>query len=414
MIRVDTRALLALYDRRLDVASSITAAHAEDTAVNGVRALARVEALLADGQFRATIANQVLNLALPAGTRVGDQVPVRMVDGAWVAAATAAAPAAIAKPASALVAPGAERDADVLTRLSPAVRWVSELLEQSGAATPRPAIVAGNALVAQPPQEPRLLAQAIHRAIGESGLFYEAHQAEWISGARSLADLRAEPQGRLPPLPPMADLASAPPPQAQVRVASAATVASAQAAPIEANPAPIEAKAAPAANSQAGEYQTVAALAMTEDDASGAASRQTPADTGLAPAAETPARSAGTAVHAEALPLVRQQLEVLEQPVLAWRGDFWPGQPGEIELSEDRNAPDQAGDERVFATRLALELPRLGPVEAVLRITGKSLQVRVLGQRDETASEMGLNLAELRQALGSLGLRIDELQVAHG
>lgn len=408
MIRVDTRALLALYDRRLDVASSISAAHAEDTAVNGVRALARVEALLADGQFRATVANQVLNLALPAGTRVGDQVPVRMVDGTWVHSATGASAPIAAKPISAPLAGLAEGETSVLARLSPAVRWVSELIEQAGTPAQRPAILASRALLTQPPQEPRLLAQAIHRAIGESGLFYEAHQAQWVSGARSLSELRTEPQGRLPPLPALANLTAAPPPAA--RPAISAALAPAAAAPTT----PVEAAPAPTIVNQATEYLSVAALALTEEEAPSNLPREPLAEATTARPVESAVKSTGSAVHADALPLVRQQLEVLEQPVLAWRGEFWPGQAGEIELGEDRAAPGEPGAERIFATRLALELPRLGPVEAVLRISGKSLQVRVMGQRDDAASEMGLSLAELRQALSSLGLRVEELQVGRG
>lgn len=42
----------------------------------------------------------------------------------------------------------------------------------------------------------RPIAEALRQGITLSGLFYESHQAEWISGARQLEDLRREPQAR--------------------------------------------------------------------------------------------------------------------------------------------------------------------------------------------------------------------------
>lgn len=405
MNRVDTRALLALYDRRLDLASGINAAHAEDAAVGGVNRVARVEALLADGQFRATVANQVLNLNLPPGTRVGDQVPVRLVDGNWVATATATASVKAAPPAAVALPGGTEEAATA--RLSPAVRLLAELLQQPATLALRPAIGSSGALLAQPPQEASALAQALRSAVGESGLFYESHQAQWLFGARSLADLRAEPQGRLLPLPPSALLSGSPPPSARPT------------APIRPAPSGAEVQINATASSierpkAAEEYLTVAAMG-SGDDLDGSAPTELAEPSLNAPKAAEPAlRPGGPNVHPEALPLVRQQLEVLEQPVLAWRGEFWPGQPGELELREDREAVAEPGAERIFATRLALELPRLGEVEAVLQISGKHLQVRLRGAQDASAEEMGERLVELGAALSALGLDLDELRVAHG
>lgn len=405
MIRVDTRALLALYDRRLDLASGINAAHAEDAAVGGVNAIARVEALLADGQFRATVANQVLSLNLPPGTRIGDEVPVRLVDGNWVSAATSAG---TVKPplAAAPMAAGAAGEA-VTTRLSPAVRLLSELLQQSAGGATRPALSSPGILLAQAPQDVSALARAIRGAFAESGLFYEAHQAQWLVGGRSLAQLRQEPQGQLPPLPPSTPLAVAPPPAALPPASDALAKAVAAAA---LGPAEIP--------DAASEYRNIAAIgaasADTDAEQTGAVS-ETPAGPGAAPrATESMPRPAGPNMHPDALPLVRQQLEVLEQPVLAWRGEFWPGQPGEIELREDRDPSATTSAERVFATRLTLELPRLGPVEAMLQISGKHLQVRLHGSPGSSAEEMDAGLADLSAALAALGLQLGELRVVHG
>lgn len=42
------------------------------------------------------------------------------------------------------------------------------------------------------------LANKLHESLSQSGLFYESHQAQWIAGARSTAQLLQEPQNQLP------------------------------------------------------------------------------------------------------------------------------------------------------------------------------------------------------------------------
>ena len=39
-----------------------------------------------------------------------------------------------------------------------------------------------------------LIASRLSQAIGQSGLFYEAHQAQWVSGERTIESTAAEPQ----------------------------------------------------------------------------------------------------------------------------------------------------------------------------------------------------------------------------
>jgi hypothetical protein len=47
-------------------------------------------------------------------------------------------------------------------------------------------------------QDPALLATALRQSVDRSGLFYERHQAQWVSGQRSEAALREEPQAAWP------------------------------------------------------------------------------------------------------------------------------------------------------------------------------------------------------------------------
>ena len=48
------------------------------------------------------------------------------------------------------------------------------------------------------------LSASLQKAIIQSGLFYESHQAQWINGKNTLENLQQEPQGKL--MPALADL----------------------------------------------------------------------------------------------------------------------------------------------------------------------------------------------------------------
>jgi hypothetical protein len=52
-------------------------------------------------------------------------------------------------------------------------------------------------IAAGPPNNAQDLLPLLKQAISESGMFYEAHQAEWVEGRYSKAQLLQEPQGRL-------------------------------------------------------------------------------------------------------------------------------------------------------------------------------------------------------------------------
>jgi hypothetical protein len=79
--------------------------------------------------------------------------------------------------------------------LSPAGRALGSVL---GAALknehPASAVAGATPVLGAPGADPGALATALARTVETSGLFYESHVAEWAGGARSLADLAAEPQ----------------------------------------------------------------------------------------------------------------------------------------------------------------------------------------------------------------------------
>lgn len=87
-------------------------------------------------------------------------------------------------------------DAD--THLSDAARFITALLAESEKLPLARASASGTPLLSQTPPSSTIMAHALQRALSESGMFYEAHQAQWVAGERPLALLMKEPQARLP------------------------------------------------------------------------------------------------------------------------------------------------------------------------------------------------------------------------
>ncbi len=85
------------------------------------------------------------------------------------------------------------------TRLSEAARFITALLAESEKLPVTRAATTGIPLLSNPPLDGAEMADALQHAFTESGMFYEAHQAQWIAGERPLASLMKEPQARLPP-----------------------------------------------------------------------------------------------------------------------------------------------------------------------------------------------------------------------
>ena len=103
------------------------------------------------------------------------------------------------------------------TTLSDAARVISTVLAAARSVpNPPQAIIGKTPLMAGPTVLPEQLAQQLQAAVGNSGLFYESHVAEWADGKRTLPELMREPQmqkvlqaGSNAGLPGSPDLASA-------------------------------------------------------------------------------------------------------------------------------------------------------------------------------------------------------------
>jgi len=200
-----------------------------------------------------------------------------------------------------------------------------------------------------------MLAQALRQALQGSGLFYESHLTDLAFGKRNLAELQEAPQARLSrdgiarePLPlPGRDTAGA--------------------------------RAAEGAGPSAGQAQTPS------------------------PGAPVPG------IHQDLNTLVRQQLDVLANQTIAWQGEAWPGTPMEWEVQRDPYGGDPESAAPAWATRLKLDLPRLGLVDARLNLSGDQLVLQVVAPL--AAGEISTSSDELRARLLAAGLTLSHLAV---
>lgn len=306
----------------------------------GQRFTARLESALPDGTFRALVAGRNLTLALPQSAKPGDTLELVV---------TARTPRLIV----AENAEGGEMRQSPPATLSRAGQIISTLLSGEARAPQPAAIARALPLLPAPVLQGAPLAPAMRQAIVESGLFYEAHQAQWVAGRYPSEALAREPQAR---------------------------------------------------------------LARPQRAADAAARRQAAGDLPSGEPARSDAPAAGRAaapapgLAAELQPLVQQQLDAFATQHIVWRGEIWPGQVLQWEIEADdeaqREAPDEAPGEAPagsWTTTLRLALPRLGEVDAVLRLAPGKVSLAMTASAD-SAVPLRQGLAQLAAAFAAAGL----------
>jgi flagellar hook-length control protein FliK len=359
---IPVAALLAIENLRpgTPLASSVSSDGLLPQVNPGQVLSARVDAVLPDGNFRVTVANQPVSMALPKYFAPGDTLQlIFLARDPRLTFALSETPQAPAAPV-----------------VSAAGRMVASVLPRAGEAA-MPATVANAApLLAAAPENGVALSEKLQATLTQSGLFYESHQAEWVAGKRDLALLAREPQARLLP---------------ETRIDPQTRIA-----------VPVQ--------QQASSAQQLAATPAT------------PAQTSaIATAAE--AGSAATAVQGErAMPqqaqaLVQQQLAALETGRLVFQLQVWPEQWMRWEIEDDtQQAGPRASDAPPSCqTHLHLDLPRLGALDATLSFDAAGVRVRLQAASASSAELLQDNRASLRAALADAGISSVDIAVArHG
>jgi len=105
------------------------------------------------------------------------------------------------------------------------------------------------------------------------------------------------------------------------------------------------------------------------------------------------------------LPLIREQLLLLNSGVLAWKGEAWPGQGMDLAITARDPEDGEAG---VEAT-LSLGLAHLGGVEAKLRFGPEGFFVDFVCERPGSSAVLKKGGDGLRLALASSGLHLTRM-----
>ena len=354
--------------------------------VPGQRFFATLQRTLPDGTFRAVVAGQQMTLSLNSAAKSGDtlelevsQVTPRAVFARIVGGETAAANTASAQPA-----------------LSQTGRLISFLL--TGQPTPQPASLAGNEpLLNAPPTNGTQLVPLLRQALGQSGLFYESHQAQWVLGKLDTAALLREPQGQQ----------SAPGAGAGQPGTGASTNATGQAATATASATP-STPAAPAAQAAP---TAAARIAGGADEAAQVDSTRSAAALRAGVEEAAPVRT--QPIPERLMPVVHQQLDALATQQYVWQGQAWPGQPIEWVIEDPQGEGSAEGEdtEPTWNTTLRLTMPRLGGVEAQLHLTPAGVALRLRADDPATIRALDAGGAALASALEAANLKLTGLVV---
>jgi hypothetical protein len=136
-------------------------------------------------------------------------------------------------------------------------------------------------------------------------------------------------------------------------------------------------------------------------------------------AAIAPAVDHDAAVHEAAVQIVTRQLDALETRALVWTGELWPGQHASVAFeSDEARVGDELDEDPALATgasrtRIVLDLPSLGRVEATLDLRGGKLDVTLEAENahaharlTEAQALLLASLAGSQVALGSFAVAI--------
>jgi hypothetical protein len=258
---------------------------------------------------------------------------------------------------------GIDHPPHVATLLSDTALLLGELAAQSHDSRAPASVNSPNPLLDGAPRYPAMLAIGLRSALNTSGLFYESHLSDWVRGTYPLASLMLEPQAQQHEL------------QAQLQEPQA-KLSSTTLPPPESVRDPNPER-------------------MSID---------------IRPTSEQPGA-------ADLRPLIAQQLQLLENDRLVWRGEVWPGQAMQWEIArEHEEASPHASEPDLpaanWSTHITLELPRLGKITLNLRLdTRNNFDVRLSAQDEGASALMESARREVMQNMQAAGCVIQSVSV---
>jgi flagellar hook-length control protein FliK len=339
---------------------------------------AKIQEVLPENTYKALVAGQSLTLALPQGAKAGDTLELVVVDRTprLIVAQLAS------QGSHGEVATGGTNYP--FTNLSPIAQLIGSLLARNGNPPTPAALTPGPPLLAMASADTAKLAAdlapQLAKAVGQSGLFYEAHQVQWIMGQRPMTDLLAEPQAKHSPT-------AAPPVPGQ------------ESSSLVGRP-----------TSSARPAELSAPMVLLQNLFGSTETRQ---KTSTQPAETT---NPAQVVPEELRPLVQQQLDAAATQRLAWHGEVWPGQSLDWQIEPDgqRTGYEQANSERGWTTSMRLTTPRLGEIDAQLSLTPQGVKITIATPTNASAADLQNAAPSLEKSMAAAGVPLLALQVKHG
>lgn len=358
---------------------------------------ARIQEVLPENTYKALVAGKSLTLSLPEGAKAGDTLELVVIDRS---------PKVVVAQLATKTVGGDSNQPNPFTTLSRAGQLIGSLLPAEGDVATPVTLNRGQPLLAQPPLAGSQLAPVLADAVKQSGLFYESHQAQWITGRMPLQQLLLEPQAQHSNLGVL--LAANVPPSANATTWEASqksALAGRREEPVSLLQSLLGRSATPLPAT------TSAVAANSAATATNAANVSTAATTGPG-TTSNPSATAG--IPDDLRPIIQQQLDAVATQRLAWHGEVWPNQHMEWEVDWENNSTGESdeGDQR-WGTTLSLTTPRLGEVQARLQLTTAGVRIAIATPIGATAADLREAAPALENSLAAAGVPLLGLLVKH-
>lgn len=338
---------------------------------------ARIQEVLPENTYKALVAGRTVTLALPEGAEAGDTLELVVIDRT---------PRLVVAQLANRNGPGgtAPDSGYEFANLSRTAQLIGTLLARDGEAPQPAALTRGHALLAAAPANTTTLAAELApqlaKAVSQSGLFYEAHQVQWVMGQRTQSTLLAEPQARH--------------------------------SSTEAGPGPGLDTSGPSTRNLSGGWpvEPAGSFGLLQTLFGGGESRPT-----------TGAQSSATAnptlfVPEDLRPLVQQQLDAVATQRLAWHGEVWPGQliDWQIEPDDQRASGARTDADQGWTTSLRLTTPRLGEINARLSLAPQGVGITLSAPDAASVADLRDAVPVLEKSMTAAGVPLLAMQVRRG
>jgi len=180
---LNTLRALSLNERPLITPAPDTKSGSKGAFELGQRVQGTVQSSVGTGVFTVRVLEKMMNMKLPANLKSGDVVELQVMS---------------LQPRLTFSLSNLANALPISQQLSNAARLLASISQQPlGKAHVRALRSEPLLTTSASPPDTSKLAGKLHESLSQSGLFYESHQAEWLAGSRSTAQLLLEPQNRL-------------------------------------------------------------------------------------------------------------------------------------------------------------------------------------------------------------------------